>query len=396
MPRRDEDWTGIYQHGAGWRAVVSQGRGRPPIVRHFSKDTTLHEMQEWRADVRAAYRVHRKQRATAGTFEADAQRYLRAVTGLATFTDRKREIAVWIDVFQQRRRDTIRPADIREVRDRWAREPRGQDDAGKPLPPLGPGTINKRLRALSNVWTVLDGRRAPNPVRDVDELTEPELTPRALTYDTIATIIAAMPDRGRATKGKTVPTISKSKVRVRCMAYSQITPKQLAQLTRAHLDLTRGRLRLPARAKGRGAAAVWVPLSPAAIEAFTDFDRHDLYGPFSQRSLRKSWARAIATAQLPPARPYDLRHTYASAVYRATRSRDAVQQLLQHASWTTSERYALEAEADVLDAHAEMVGRHIGTTGTGAQQKTLEKGERSDQAGAGRERRSGKRNAKKS
>lgn len=367
MPKAPDDWTGIYPHGAGWRACVSQGRGRPPLTRHFPTDTPLRVMQDWRDDMKALHRVQRKQRAFAGSFEHDAKRYLRAVTGLPTYTDRAREIRLWITEFGVRRRETIRPADIREIRDRWAREPRAPKQ-----PPLAAGTINKRLRALSNLWTVLDGKRAPNPVRDVPELPEPDAQPRALRYEDIDQIVAQLSTKGRAEPGKKRPDFATTTIRLRCLAYCQITPKQLSQLQPQDLDLERGRIRLPARTKGRGAAAVWVPLSPKALDAFTEFHNRHLYGTFYQRALSRAWKRAVKRAGLSPSRPYDARHSYATAVYRATRSRDAVQQLLQHASWETSARYAMDAEADVLNAHAVSVVRHIGATASGVESESLE------------------------
>lgn len=199
-------------------------------------------------------------------------------------------------------------------------------------------------------------------MRDVDELREPAPVPRAVDYETIAAIIDAMPDRGRPVKGQTPSTISATKARVRCLAYSQITPKQLGQLTPDDLDLRAARLRLPARRKGAGADAVWVPLLPKAVQAFREFDRLKLYGPFSQRALAHSWGKAATKAGAPHVRPYDLRHTYGTLVYRATGSRDAVQQLLQHADWTTSARYAMGAEDDVRRAHGAAVVTHFGNT----------------------------------
>jgi hypothetical protein len=33
--------------------------------------------------------------------------------------------------------------------------------------PLSASSVDNRLRALRNLWTVLNGRHAPNPVREV-------------------------------------------------------------------------------------------------------------------------------------------------------------------------------------------------------------------------------------
>lgn len=364
------DWTGIHAHGAGWRAVVSRGRGAAPSTRHFPKDTSLAKMQEWREDERATLRLQRKQRASQGTFEGDARRYLRSVHGMTSHRDRTRDINIWIGVFGTKRRETIDSAIIREWRDRWHKEPRGYDKEGEPLPPYAASTINHRLRALSNLWTVLDGRRAPNPVREVDELREPAPRPRSRDYTTIELILGAMPDRGRPKDGKR-PKFSASKVRATCLAYCQVTPKQLGQLTAADVDLKGKRLRLPARSKGAGAEGRWVSLLPPAVDAFTAFDDLGLYGPYSVQSLDKSWARAqaalnraraSATPPLPPVEPmrlYDLRHSWGAMAYRATLSLEAVGDMMQHADRSTTRRYAMDAEEDVAAAHSATIHDHF-------------------------------------
>jgi len=354
----DPRWRGIYPHGAGWRAVVSRGRSLPLLTRHFPADTPLRAMQDWRRDEQAKARLARKRRPLSGTFAVEAKRYLSLVVGLPTIDDRRREVAHWIAAFGDRRRETLTAGEIRAQRDRWTTAPRSATDRR----PVSAGTINKRLRALSNLYAVLDGPRAPNPARDVDELREPVAEARAVDYAVIARIIKAMPDRGRPRKGHAPPDVSATKLRVACLAYCQITPKQLKALTPSDLDLAAGLVRLPARAKGRGADAVWVPLLPKAVGAFRAFDAANLYGPFSQHSLRKSWSRAAQKAGAPGVRPYDLRHTYGTLVYRATHSREAVQQLLQHGSWETSARYAMGAEDDVRLGHARAVVKHFGKT----------------------------------
>ena len=63
--------------------------------------------------------------------------------------------------------------------------------------PLSASSVNHRLRAIANLWTVLDGRHAPNPARDVPELLEPDHPPRALSYPVLEAILAEWSDAGR-------------------------------------------------------------------------------------------------------------------------------------------------------------------------------------------------------
>lgn len=50
-----------------------------------------------------------------------------------------------------------------------------------------------------------------------------------------------------------------------------------------------------------------------------------------------------------------MRHSFGALIYRATKSRAAVQELMQHALWSTSARYALSAVDEVREGHAAAV-----------------------------------------
>jgi integrase len=362
---RDPVWTGVQKHGAGWRASVSRGRGRSPLQKHFPRETPPRVMQRWRADAKAQLRLTRKQRATKGSFAYDAARYLEAVKALTTYEARKRDIQRWVAIFGTRQRDSLTSAEIRAWRDRWMTEPRSEHGwvgPGRPQAydqrakhPYSASTINHWLRALSNLWTVLDGRRAPNPVRDVPEVTEPDALPRGRSYALIEQIIAAISDRGRPTKGQKNTTVALTKIRLRVLAYTGLTYAQLQRLTPADVDLEAGTMLVKRRSKGKGAKPRRLALLPQAVDAFRALDVAGGWGPFSGASVRKSFVLAYgklrqADPSLPPMRVYDLRHSFGSLVFRATKSPHAVKHMLSHESVRTTERYTLEAVEDVLAA----------------------------------------------
>jgi integrase len=362
-PVRPGDWTGIHRHGAGWRAVVSRGRGAAPVTRHFPQETPAAVMQEWRADERARQRIDRKQRASQGTFEGDARLYLRSVSAMASHSARTRDIERWIRIFGTRRRDTITAAEIRTWRDRWMTEPRGLAKDGKtPLPPYAAMTINHRLRALSNLWTVLDGRRALNPVREVPEVTEPDPLPRDLPFEVIDDILNRVTKRGRPIKGQpNKGTESLTFVRLRVIMYTGLTYSQLARLQPEDVDLVDGSMLVRRRSKGKGAKPQRLPLHPEAVKAFESFVRLGCWGPFSGASVRKTFvlaagkARKAGVAVPKGAKPYDLRHSWGTAVVAATGSKEAARQLLSHAKRQTTERYILGAVDALLRAQVNAV-----------------------------------------
>ena len=351
---KDPRWIGIERHGHGFRARVSQGRGLRPLSRQFPLTATAAEMQAWRKDEQAKLRVTRKQRASRGTFEGDARRYLKTVRALTTYKERERHIGLWIEAFGTTPRDEITSADIRAVRDRWLTEPRGKDQ-----PPLSPHTVNLRLRALSNLYTVLDGRRSHNPVREVDEAHEPERGPRDLDYDTIRRILDKLPDVGRAPKGDKRPKVSLTKIRLRILAYTGLPAKQLMRLKPEDVDLEHGAVSVPGRGKGRGASAALLPLLPPAIDAFRDLHAAQAFGRFTTSSMWKSFQRAAKSANVSGVRPYDLRHSFLTVVYDITRSLEVVMAFAQHADTAMSRQYTKRAALRVMQDETAKLREHF-------------------------------------
>jgi integrase len=356
---------GVRRHGAGWQVRVAvAGAGRSAA--QFPLDTPHAELRAWQEDERHRLRlVARRQggrgRAAAGTFAADARTYLAAVAAMPDIKRRRKDIALWIAEFGERRRHSITAAEIRAVRDRWLtvgpkhvyrKATRDRPGRWEPVAtPLAGSTVNHRLRALSNLWTVLDGRRAPNPVREVPEADETPAAPRAIDYATIARILAALPDRARAGRGEKRGTVSLTKLRLRVMAYTGLPPAQLMALTPAHVDLEGATLLVDERSKGKGVAAARLPLLPEAVAALRDFAAAGAWGKFSTSAVRTSFLRAAKkVCTLPGLRPYDLRHSFGTAVFLASGSLHAAGELLRHADKRTTRRYTLAAVNPVLTA----------------------------------------------
>jgi integrase len=321
-------------------------------------------MQAWRKDMQAKARVERKQRATSGTFEHDARRYLQAVTALPTYQTRKTDIERWIAVFGQTPRASISSADIRAQRDTWLCQTNP-----KTKQPYAASTINHWLRALSNLYTVLDGRRAPNPVRDVPEVPEPDARPRGVPIAVVEQIINAIPDRGRPerrTNGAKVARApySLTKLRLRVLAYTGLTYAQLRRLKATDVDFERRVLFAQRREKGKGSRPRLLPLLPEAVDALKALHAVNGWGRFSGASVRKTFLTAVKKLRkqgqaIPQGlRPYDLRHGFGTLVYRATRSLKTVQDLLMHENPRTTQRYVLSEADQVLIDALEAVGSH--------------------------------------
>lgn len=378
---------GIRRHGTGWQARVFVA-GMPRAAQPFPIDTPVEEMQAWRRETKARLELQRSEsviigRLPAGTFAADAERYLKSVTALRDFDGRVYDIERWVEAFGTRRTVSIKASDIRAQRDRWLTvgpkriyNRRTREWEPKPMP-LAASTVNHRLRALENFYTVLFPQ-SYNPVRDVPEAVEPDAEDRSVPYDVIAAVLDIMPDRGTASRGHKRPSVSKSKARLRLMAYTGLTNSQVAALTPSDIDMVLPAVRTSRRQKGKGAKGGWKPVPADAIPALRAFVDAHAFGPFSPDSLRQSWRRACREffgPQYPRIRPYDLRHSYATRVLESTHDLQATQRLLSHGDPRTTERYAQHAIPAWLAGAAGKVrlAHSSGPIADGQPRKSLEK-----------------------
>lgn len=310
----------------GWR-VRFKYAGREYSQR-FPPDAKPEDMDAWERHTRADAERRRLPEPARGTFAADAALYLQAVAALTTFTERKRDIGLWVSEFGSRPRATIRPVEIRAVRDRWLTQgpklvQRWEDNPvlGRkervwvPMPgPLSASTVNHRLRALENLYTVLDGLHAPNPVRQVPEADEPDAAPRALPLPLVRAILAAMP-------------ASKSAARHHVLAWAGVPASTLNRMDASMIewDATPPVYWRPGRRKGKGTRGQRVPLTPDGLAAFELVRREDAWHGGQRgkgngrrtfraacRQVEKAAAEAGQTLDLSRVRPYDLRHSIAT------------------------------------------------------------------------------------
>lgn len=332
MPRRSARHRvakGIFRDDMGFAVRVEVAKHREE--KRYSRDTDLRTMKDWQAERRVELRRRYKARtAEPGSFAADATRYLEAVRAMPTIAERRADIRRWCEVFGARRRQTIDASEISAVMNRWATEPRG---AGEP--PYAASTLNHRRTALLHLYAVLDGKAAVNPVRDVKKFREPDPQPRGYDYPTIRRILAHVS--------------RKSAARLAVLAYTGIPPAQLMTVDPGHVNWAQSYVWLHGRRKGGGTRSRFYPLTPEGLGAFRLLDREEAWGRYSRSSLWKAFRRACAAAGAPIGRVYDLRHSFATELYRVS-DRGAAQAMLDHQHGKTSDRYILGALAQHVSA----------------------------------------------
>lgn len=326
MPRKIK---GLRRRGPGWETYCRVSGVL--LSARWPLDTPVAEMTDW-------LRTHRstaaRRRHSHKSFASDAELYLGKIRALPTFRQRHRHLELWAQVFHGKRRSAITSADIRAQRDRWL------------LDGFAPHTVNLRLRALSNMWTVLDGRRAPNPVREVPEAREPDAEPRAMPYWLAERIVEAFPP-------------SLERVQAQLMITAGLAPVEIARLLPKHWQ--QGALFVQGRGKGAGGASRSVPLSTAATEALKAFSAwrgwerppsKQFYRLFERARLRVAKDPLVIDEELrerlrtvDAINAYDLRHSYATKLYAETGDAHAAAYVLGHRSTSTTARYIKSALA---------------------------------------------------
>lgn len=331
-----------------------------PIERRFPLTTPLAKVLAWRDDElrrRQDLKLAGKSDDTPGDFTADARRYLAAVKAMPEYDQRARDIEIWCDRFKGRMRDSIQPLDIRTARDEWLtvgpklvqRCADGERWWVPVLKPLSASTVCKRLRALENMWTVLDGKKAWNPVREVPEPSEPDAAPRGLSYAVVDRILAQMAP-------------SQTRARLRVMAYTGLAQVEIKGITPADVNLEGGTVLVRRRRKGRGgkmAPPALHPLTAEGVAAFRDFKALGCWGAFSTSSMWAVFQRAARAAGYTGLRPYDFRHSYGTAVFRSTGDLAATQGMLRQRSGVTTLRYVAAAIAPRARLAAEAFARQV-------------------------------------
>lgn len=364
---------GIVRDGDAIVARVRIGNSRDGtqtrLRERFPLGTDLAEIRAWQHGARYELSTTAPSAPGRGTLAADIRAFIAALPEGRYRIDTDDLLTHWTkSPLGDRDRRTIKRLEIIQVISGWT-------TAG-----VAESTCNQRLSRLRKVFQALDGE--DGPTAGIARLRSPKAEPRDIPSHIVQLILDSLPDRGRAGRGETRPTVSHTKLRLRVMAWTGIAPATLRRVRPRDLELSHARVYLRPRRKGKGTPGAWVTLLPVAVGAFRDFAAAGLFErAWSGSSVWKTWrvgiARATAAADrlaaetgdrswaddiaaLPPrCHPYDLRHAFASKIYRETGDIGAVSELLQHASLETTKRYTQGAvSARVAAAIAKAAAAH--------------------------------------
>lgn len=325
---------GIRRHGKRWQAYV-RVRGEL-FTKTFPIDTDRSVMAQWR--IRQGAR-----RPAKGTLDDAIEKYTATIKHMPSFKSRKHQLEQWSKALDGKRSSlAITTAEIDAQLSTWLTE-------GK-----SPQTVKHYRNALVQVYG-----KGPSEARSSRIPKTTRRAPRFIPPDTIATILEALPDRGRADKkGDDRPDTSKTKARLWLLATTGIPQKQIGQLT---AECDRGDvLLIPGRSKGSGAPGRAMGVTPAIRHALDLMASAEAWGPFSASSMRQSFRRALKALKLPMSwTPYDLRHTIGALVYADTGDRATVARILGHKDERTADIYAAHAHAALDHGAMTRVGAKI-------------------------------------
>lgn len=322
--------TGITRTPRGFRCFV-RVNGQL-YTKRFETDTPIKSMVQWREEIRVRVRIGAPAIDPDGeTFRHDAKAYLAAVRGMPSYRWRADDIARWVKAFGDRPRKGIQSFEIRALLTKWRAK-------------YAANTCNHRRSALMHLWTVLDGKSAPNPVKDVPRFRDDsqDRPPRALPPDTIRALFLKM-----------YP--SATKARLQLIAWTGWPHAQLYQLKPEHIDWKGRRVFIEGRRKGRGTKGKWRPLIPRGWAALRIFVRCKAWGSFHPSSARTSLRLAAKhvqqdttvspaiKAQVQDITPYDLRHSFLTLIAATTLDDRALAEIAGHADRRMIERYTKAA-----------------------------------------------------
>src|SRR5262245_60228231 len=262
---------GIYRDAYGYSVFASVGSRARRLTspeERFSLDTPIGELEAAVLRHKAGLKAEQAKAGgplKRGLVSGDCARYLATATivevpgtrGSMEWTQRRYDeyeqvLGWWSEKFGARRRDALESAELLKALNGLVKAD------GKPA---SGSTKNKYRQTFSHVWTILDGKNAANPFRDIQKFDEGDPEERDQPYELIDAIMNQIRDRGR---GKAP---SRTKAFLLCEAYAPVTRAQLLRMDRDSFSAAAMTLTVPSRRKGKGARGRTKPISADGVDA---------------------------------------------------------------------------------------------------------------------------------
>ena len=219
----------------------------------FPASSTPGERNAWRD---RTIEQHGGGKATFGSFAADVVAFLEKpeIAALPTVAAYTRYLGLWIAALGgERTRASITRDDIERVIQQWL-------TSG-----LAPASVYHRRTPLGRLYTVLDGKDAPNPVHATTRPDHYRPVDKSIPYETVVAILDAMPTERVVKKG--IRQQSLARLVAVTIAATGIPAAELVKLHRRDFEPARLSVRMPWRDKGGGTPAHRRELMAPGVEA---------------------------------------------------------------------------------------------------------------------------------
>ena len=215
----------------------------------------------------------------------------------------------------------------------------------------GPVSLGRKLSALRTFYRFLvrEGLAPANPARAVASPKRPKKLPEVLPEEEVAALVE--------TPKLAAPLELRDRAFLELLYASGLRVSELTGLDLGDLDLAQGLVRVlgkrqkervvPVGSAARAAVARWLDEGRPVLAAGPDGPRarRALFlnyrgGRLSQRSVARRLSRAVLASGLPRhVHPHVLRHCFATHLLGNGADLRAIQELLGHASLSTTQRY---------------------------------------------------------
>lgn len=334
---------GVYADVLGMSAQVTVGSGPSKLQREkrFPRGTAMKEIRDWQTNQRALLTRKRgkPKRRSKDSFAVDVTSYLTTVESRPSYGSAKACLGAWVSVFGDRRRSTLTLIELQATMDGWHRN----DD--NPEGRYSGSMLNHCKDHLVRLYRALDQcEDADNVATKLRRYEQADLQPRAIDDAIVDEVLAIMPP-------------SRTRACLKIMAYVGMPPARQRRLKPADLNLAAKTVYLVRRRKGGGTEEKTFPLTEKGVEALTEFVQLNAWGGVTKESLYTCFLRGVSAVNrkrarleqplIAPVRPYDLRHTFGTRVYRETGDLGIAAELLD-VTLQTAKRYTLTAVPDRL------------------------------------------------
>jgi integrase len=363
--------TGINrERGRGFMVEVHV-RPYPRARKRFPLETPIDVMLAWRTEQLeklTAAKADRarataadpvttaaRRQADANTFRQDVELYLEEKIDPSLHPCTKTQFSRWLrqaaaTELGRYPRQLITGAMWTKLVAQWERsgvpsnEARGGRRRIVPPGPLAVDTVHKIRTCFIGFYTTMDvGLGLSNPARLIPRRQTSDPEPRGIAMAQALEILGHVGRSGEPTR---------TAARLTLMCVLGLRPVEIMRI-RPATDWHKAQQQLIVRT-AKGGKARTLPLGDRAVAALELLDRLKGWGTFTSAPAARMFHDAVKAAKLTalePLRPYDLRHTFGTELYRQTKDIKATGAAMGHRNLAQTERY-VEASVSETVANA--------------------------------------------